>query len=259
MGISPMGNLGCFRQGKPAATESRYPTLLKVHAGSFHVSIIHQINSDMDCRIFNVRTWFFFCVRVHTGVGHTYSESAQHFWLRKIHKFFCAPDAGGVRTSEPPIFGSQSRCSNNWATPSHCVWWCMGEGDRYLFCSPSLLLASTLVSSLSSFSRLSLSLSDLSLPVPFSVTLPSPSLSSHFLSPFSTLPPPLPFSFSHWSQHSCLNSLFLGQTFCDFLVCFVPIFFFVSFLHFQLSSFHTESRFRNLPMLNKTMPWFVFS
>ena len=27
MGISPMGNLGLFPQGKPPATESRYPTL----------------------------------------------------------------------------------------------------------------------------------------------------------------------------------------------------------------------------------------
>ena len=26
-GISPMGNSGCFPQRKPAATESRYPTL----------------------------------------------------------------------------------------------------------------------------------------------------------------------------------------------------------------------------------------
>ena len=32
-------------------------------------------NSDMDCRIFNVHT----CVRIHSGVGHTDSESAQHF------------------------------------------------------------------------------------------------------------------------------------------------------------------------------------
>ena len=40
MEISPMGNLGYFPQGKPAATESCYPTLInyKVHAGSFRVS-----------------------------------------------------------------------------------------------------------------------------------------------------------------------------------------------------------------------------
>ena len=34
-GISPMGNLGCFPQGKPATTAT-------VHAGCFSVSIIHQ-------------------------------------------------------------------------------------------------------------------------------------------------------------------------------------------------------------------------
>ena len=38
----------------------------------------------MDYRIFNVRTWSFVCVRAYTrGVGHTDSESAQHFWLGK--------------------------------------------------------------------------------------------------------------------------------------------------------------------------------
>ena len=42
MGISPVGNLGRFRQGKPAATESRYPTLInyKVHAGPFGVCVM---------------------------------------------------------------------------------------------------------------------------------------------------------------------------------------------------------------------------
>ena len=36
--------LVAFPQGKPAAAESRYPTLInyKVHAGSFRASIIHQ-------------------------------------------------------------------------------------------------------------------------------------------------------------------------------------------------------------------------
>ena len=52
----------------------------------------------MDYRIFNVCTWSFLCVRIHTGVWHTDSKSAQHFWLRKIlTKFSCDPD--GVRTS----------------------------------------------------------------------------------------------------------------------------------------------------------------
>ena len=45
-------------------------------------------NFDMDYRIFNVRTWSFLCVRIHTRVGHTDSESAQHFWLCQIHEIF---------------------------------------------------------------------------------------------------------------------------------------------------------------------------
>ena len=53
MGISPMGNSGCFLLGKPAVTQSHYqPT---VHAGCFSVSIIKS-NSDMDYRIFNIST-----------------------------------------------------------------------------------------------------------------------------------------------------------------------------------------------------------
>ena len=38
----------------------------------------NQPNYDMDYRIFNVRTWLLLCVRMHTGVGHTDSELAQH-------------------------------------------------------------------------------------------------------------------------------------------------------------------------------------
>ena len=35
----------------------------------------NPLNSDMDYRIFNVRRWSFVCVRIHTGVGHTGTES----------------------------------------------------------------------------------------------------------------------------------------------------------------------------------------
>ena len=39
-----MGNSGRFPQGKPAATESRYPALInyKVRAGYFRVSVINE-------------------------------------------------------------------------------------------------------------------------------------------------------------------------------------------------------------------------
>ena len=52
-GISPMGNLGCFPQGKPAATESRYPTYCACWVfWCFH----NPPNCDMDYRIFNMCT-----------------------------------------------------------------------------------------------------------------------------------------------------------------------------------------------------------
>ena len=40
----------------------------------------------MDYRIFAVHTWSFFCACIHMGVGHTYGESVQHFWLGKTHR-----------------------------------------------------------------------------------------------------------------------------------------------------------------------------
>ena len=56
-GFFTMGNPGRFPQGKPAATESRYPFLInyKVPAGVF--SCVRNLpDSDMDYMIFNVRT-----------------------------------------------------------------------------------------------------------------------------------------------------------------------------------------------------------
>ena len=53
-----MGNLGCFPLGKPAATESLYPAYDALWVFQcFHTSP----NSDMDYRIFNVRTDFNAC------------------------------------------------------------------------------------------------------------------------------------------------------------------------------------------------------
>ena len=51
-------------------------------------------NSDMDYRVFNMRT--FLCVHIHTGVGQT-DESAQHWLGKTLTSFSCAPD--GTRTS----------------------------------------------------------------------------------------------------------------------------------------------------------------
>ena len=67
--------------------KNNYLSILHVHAGSFRVSVIHQ-TLHMDYRIFNVRMCSFLCVRIHTEVGHTDHESAQHFLTRKnSHKF----------------------------------------------------------------------------------------------------------------------------------------------------------------------------
>ena len=116
MGIFPMGNSDRFPQGKPAATEPRYPTLInyKVHAGSFRVSINHW-TLNMDYRIFkfNFRTWSLLCVRIHMGVGYTDSESAQHFGLGKLPHIFLVFLSG----FKPRVFGSWVRHSTNWATP----------------------------------------------------------------------------------------------------------------------------------------------
>ena len=50
-GISPMGNSGCLPLGKPAATESRYPSY-----GACWVFVVFPPNSDMDYGVFNLRT-----------------------------------------------------------------------------------------------------------------------------------------------------------------------------------------------------------
>ena len=54
-----MGNSVRFPHGKPAATESRYPTLIsqQVHMLALFVfEVLNPPNCDMDYKIFNVRT-----------------------------------------------------------------------------------------------------------------------------------------------------------------------------------------------------------
>ena len=53
LGISPMGYSGCLPSGKPAVTESHYPTY---GACWLFLCFHNPPNSDMDCRIFNVYT-----------------------------------------------------------------------------------------------------------------------------------------------------------------------------------------------------------
>ena len=49
-------------------------------------------NSDIDYWIFNMRTWSFVCMRIHTGVGYIDSDSAQPFFHSEKLSFSCAPD-----------------------------------------------------------------------------------------------------------------------------------------------------------------------
>ena len=64
----------------------------------FCVSVIHKTLTWITGS-FDVHMQSFLCVCIRTGVGHTDSESAHHFLLRKTLKVFsCAP--GGVSNLE---------------------------------------------------------------------------------------------------------------------------------------------------------------
>ena len=97
-------------------------------------------NSDMDYRIFIVRTWSFVCVRVHTGVGHTDSESAQHFWLGKTHKFFlCSQRDSNLRPLDPNP--TLYQLSHPVHTDDLCK--CFGCGCRRVVCNDFSLCTGT--------------------------------------------------------------------------------------------------------------------
>ena len=98
MGISPMGNVGRFPQGTPAATKSRYPTLInyKVHAGSFRVSIIHRTLTWTTGSLTCVRDHYYVCVCT-LGLGTPTASQHNVFDSEKLTVFVCAPD--GIRTS----------------------------------------------------------------------------------------------------------------------------------------------------------------
>ena len=86
--VIPMGlfphwefRVGFPPQGKPAATEPRYPTVIdyKVHARSFRVSVIHRTLTRTTGSLTCVRDHSYTVgMHAHGVVGHTDSESA-HF------------------------------------------------------------------------------------------------------------------------------------------------------------------------------------
>ena len=101
-------------QGKPAATESRYPALINYQeqAESFYASIIHR-NSDMVYRIFNMRTWSFLCVSVglHTGIGHTDTSQHNIFDSEKLSQFFlCSRRRRGSNLGSDALPTEPPRC-----------------------------------------------------------------------------------------------------------------------------------------------------
>ena len=79
------GYSGCFPLGKGAAIVRRYPCWFFFLCAAIPC-FRNPPNYDMDYRIFNVRT--FLCVSIHTGVGHTDKESAQHCDSEQLSQFF---------------------------------------------------------------------------------------------------------------------------------------------------------------------------
>ena len=95
-----------------------YPSVSKVHAGSFCVSVIHQ--TDMDYRIFSVLMWSFLCVRIHTGGLGTHWQRVTTFLTKKTAFFFLVL-LTGFWTKNTDVIESRVRCSSHWATlsPAH--------------------------------------------------------------------------------------------------------------------------------------------
>ena len=87
-------NSGYFPLGKRAAIVRNYPFPPPPLCAVFS-SFRNPPNTDMNYRIFNVRT--FLCVRIHTGVGHS-DESAQHLQekVRERSKFLLIPAFQGL-------------------------------------------------------------------------------------------------------------------------------------------------------------------
>ena len=108
--LSLKGNLGHLTWVRPQQSQKQHYSVLQVHAGSYHVSVIHW-TLDMDYRIFYMPMWSFLCMSIHMGVGHTNNESAQHYWLRGVGvgkrktQFLCVLLTG----FKPWVFGSRVR------------------------------------------------------------------------------------------------------------------------------------------------------
>ena len=111
----------CWNSGRLTQYNSRKSSATQFYKYMLGLSVFvrNPPNSDMDYKSFNVRTWPFLCMRIHTGVGHTKNESAQHFWLGKtLTNCSCAPDGfrtSGLSISTPTLYDSSHPSpSENW-------------------------------------------------------------------------------------------------------------------------------------------------
>ena len=110
MAIFPMGKSGRFAQGKPAATESRYPNAYsnyKVHAGSVRVSIIHRTLTWTTGSLTCVRDHSYACVYIQGGWAHPQRVSTTFLTRRNSHKFFLCSWRGsnsGLWSSSPTLY-----------------------------------------------------------------------------------------------------------------------------------------------------------
>ena len=95
--IIPFGKFGPPHLGKTTTAE-RVALPSPTSACRVFSCFRNPPNSDMDYRIFNVSTWSFVCLRIHTGVEHTDSESAQPLWLGKTITNISCADGVGVWT-----------------------------------------------------------------------------------------------------------------------------------------------------------------
>ena len=93
-------NSGCFPRGKRSAIVRRYTFFVSFFLCAVFSCFRNPRNSDMDYRIFNVRTSSLLCMRIHTGgwgTPHRQRVSTTFFDSEKPSDFSCAPD--GVGTS----------------------------------------------------------------------------------------------------------------------------------------------------------------
>ena len=107
MDISTMRNSGRLPQGKSAATESRYSTLItyNVYAGRVCSCFHNPPNSDMD---YLYRAYVIILMRAFTQAELDTPLESQHNKLvlgKTLTNYSCAPEADGDRTSGLSISG----------------------------------------------------------------------------------------------------------------------------------------------------------